>query len=66
MLTRYSHIIQKRKGAKDQIWLRSFLVVLHRPFRPQKARVLFASVCQFLLIVVEVAGVVAVVSKGEL
>ncbi len=55
-----------KDNAKGRIWHGLFLVVLHRPFRPQKARVLFASVCQFLLIVVEVAGVVAVVSKGEL
>jgi len=38
------------------------MVVLHRPFRAQKAYVLFAGVCPYLCFVVEVAVVVAVVA----
>ena len=48
--------------AKDQIWHCLFLVVLCGPSRAQKVRVLFASVCLFLRIVVEVAVVVTVVA----
>jgi len=39
-----------------------FMVVLHRPFRAPKAHVLFAGVCLYLCLVVEVAVVVAVVA----
>ncbi len=42
-------------SAKGRIWHGLFMVVLHRPFRTQKARVLFAGVCPFLWLFVRVA-----------
>ncbi len=44
-------------SAKGQIWHGLFRVVLYRPFRAQQAHVLFASVCLYLCLVVEVAVV---------
>lgn len=49
--------------AKGQIWYCLFLVVLCSPSRAQKVCVLFASVCLFLRIVVEVAVVVCPVPE---
>jgi len=48
--------------AKDQIWHGLFIVVLCGPSRAQKVCVLFVGVGCFLLIIVEVAVLVAVVA----
>ncbi len=47
-------------GAKGRIWHGLFMGVLRRPFRAQKACVLFAGVCLFLCLFVWVAVVAKV------